>query len=71
MIKVDKRTAKFTELKPYDYFAKEDDFVEVTEWTNGEGFDVHISSRNSQVFSLTWGEWDALHAVVAYKETAQ
>ena len=68
MITVNKRTAKFTELSPYDYFAKADDFVEVTDWTNGEGFDVHISGRHSQVFSLTWGEWDALQAVVAYKE---
>lgn len=24
-------------LRKYDYLAKKDDFIEVTEWTNGEG----------------------------------
>ena len=67
-ISINDRKAKFTELKPYDYFAKDADFIEITEWTNGEGFDVHLSARISQVFSLTWGEWEALQALVAYKE---
>ena len=68
-IEVKQRKAKFTELKPYDYFAKEHDFIEVTEWTNGEGFDVTFSVRNdNKSFSLTYGEYDALQALVAYKE---
>jgi hypothetical protein len=36
------RKAKFTELKPYDYTAKEHDFMEVCEWHNGEGVNVTL-----------------------------
>ena len=58
------RTAKFTELKHYNHLAKENDFMEVTEWYNGEGFDVVINDRK---FQLTWGEFEALQALVHYK----
>ena len=51
------RPARFTELRPYDHFAKEGDFMEVCEWHNGEGFDVTIGT--SQQFSLTQGQWGA------------
>lgn len=60
------RDAKFTELKPYCHFAKDDDFMEVTEWYNGEGFDVVIG--NEQKFSLTDGQFQALIALVNYRE---
>lgn len=40
-IQVSDRKAKFMELKPYCTFAKENDFIEVTEWANGE-FESHI-----------------------------
>lgn len=68
MIEINKRIAKFTELKPYDFTATPDDYVEVCEWSNGEGVDVHINSNGEQRFSLTWGQWEALQALVAYKE---
>jgi hypothetical protein len=58
------RKARFTELKPYDILAKEHDFMEVCEWNNGEGFDV---TKNEQQFSLTWGQWECLQALVAFK----
>ena len=58
------RTTKFTELKPYDHLAKEHDFMEVTEWHNGEGFDVTTSDKQ---FQLTWGEFEALQALVHFK----
>jgi len=56
MIEINERTAKFTELKPYDMFAKPDDYMEVCEWSNGEGVDVNINSNGDQRFSLTWGQ---------------
>ena len=68
MIEINERTAKFTELKPYDMFAKPDDYMEVCEWSNGEGVDVNINSNGDQRFSLTWGQWEALNALIAYKE---
>ena len=58
------RKAKFTQLKLYDLFAKDDDFMEVCEWHNGEGFDVTINDR---VISFTWGQWECLLVLVNYK----
>ena len=59
------RKSKFTELKKYDHLAKDDDFIEVCEWHNGEGFDVAIGANKQ--FQLTWGELYALIALVHYK----
>jgi hypothetical protein len=37
------------------------DFLEVTEWTNGEGYDIHIEdSSGSTRFMLTWGQFEAM-----------
>ena len=48
-------------LKKYDYLAKEDDFIEVTEWTNGEGYDIMI---NDETISLTEGQLNAINYLV-------
>lgn len=68
MIDVAKRLAKTLELKPYCHHAKPHDFMEVTEWINGEGFDVYASSNKGEHrISLTHGEWEALQVLVNYK----
>jgi hypothetical protein len=59
-----KRESRFTELKPYDHLAKEHDFMELTEWHNGEGFDVTCGEKQ---FSLTHGEFSALITLVHYR----
>ena len=59
-IEESKRKTLFTILKPFCYFAGEHDYVEVTEWTNGEGVDVEISGKLRTRFQLTYGEYDAL-----------
>jgi len=60
-----KRDGLFTCLHPYDHFSTLDDFIEVTHWYNGEGFDVMISSKSGeQRFSLSWGEYNALLRLV-------
>ena len=58
------RRTTFTELKNYDHLAKEHDYIEVTQWHNGEGFDVSIGDRH---FQLTYGEYEALQACVLFK----
>lgn len=59
------RDAAFTPLQPYDHFADLESFMEVTHWYNGEGFDVQLSSKSGeQRFSLSWGEYAALLALV-------
>ena len=57
-----KRESAFTELKEFDHLAKPDDFMEVTLWHNGEGFDVTIS--DDQLFTLSWGQYKALKKLV-------
>lgn len=66
MIECYERKARFTELKAYCYHSKDNDFIEVCEWNNGEGFDVTVSEK--QKMSFTWGEWEALNVLVAYRE---
>lgn len=46
-------------LSIYDYLAKDDDFIEITEWVNGEGIDISISDNKQ--FSFTYGELDAIN----------
>jgi hypothetical protein len=57
-MKTQTRKSIHDDLKPYDYFAKENDYIEITEWSNGEGFDVDINARER--FSLTHGEFKAV-----------
>lgn len=47
----------FDNLSIYDILAKEDDIIELTEWTNGEGYDITIKDK---VYSFTDGELDAI-----------
>lgn len=56
-MKVETRKSVNTELKKFDVLAKDSDFIEVTEWTNGEGWDISI---NDKLISLTWGQLEAI-----------
>ena len=58
------RRSVFSELKPFDHFAGEHDYIEVTEWTNGEGFDVEVSGKLPTRFQLTYGEYKLLKILV-------
>lgn len=58
------RKAIFSNLKKYCSLAEEDSFIEITEWNNGEGFDVEIQSKLSTRFQLTWGEYDAIKKLI-------
>lgn len=58
------RKAVFSRLKKYDPIANDEDFIEVTEWNNGEGFDVEIVGKLSTRFQLTWGGYTALKKLV-------
>ena len=52
------RKSLMVELKDFDYLAKKNDFIEVTEWKNGEGYDISLS--DNQVVSITIGQFDAI-----------
>lgn len=55
------RTSVHDDLKKYDYISKDNGYIEVTEWTNGEGIDVTIESGSTKLISLTYGELDAIN----------
>lgn len=48
----------YEKLKTFDYLSKEDSFIEVTEWYNGEGWDITIDDK---VISLTHGQLAAIN----------
>jgi hypothetical protein len=59
-----KLDAAFSEMQKFDCLAKPDDFIEVSLWHNGEGFDAHLSTHSEQSIKLSWGEFKALKTLV-------
>jgi hypothetical protein len=59
-----KLDAAFAPLRHFDHLAKPDDFIEVSLWHNGEGFDAHISSHDEQCIRLSWAEFKALKKLI-------
>lgn len=53
-----KRKSVNDNLQKYDYLAKDYEFIEVTEWRNGEGWDISI---NDKIIQLTMGQLDAIN----------
>ena len=51
------------ELNKYCHCAKDNDFIEITEWVNGEGFDVVIFNKVTGIkqIQLTHGEIEAIN----------
>lgn len=48
-------------LRKYDVLAKDSDFIEVTEWHNGEGWDITINDR---MISLSFGQLEAINYLI-------
>jgi len=66
-IEIRNRKSTFVELQDYCVDAMGPDkkdagyFLEVTEWSNGEGYDIHIfDSLGERYIQLTWGQYKAL-----------
>lgn len=49
------------DLNDFCYLAKPHDFIEVTNWSNLDGYDITIGEKQ---FTLTVGELDAIKALV-------
>lgn len=61
------RKSTFVELKDYCVDSMGPDkkhlghFLEVTEWSNGEGYDIHITdSQGERYIQLTYGQYKAI-----------
>lgn len=52
----------YESLKVFSPLFKDSDFIEVTEWTNGEGWDITISTNNeTKIISLHMDELEAIN----------
>lgn len=60
-LEITQRKSVSDSLRKYDYLAKENSFIEVTEWTNREGYDITIDEK---MISLTDGQLDAIYYLV-------
>ena len=50
------------DLRKYDHLANKDSIIQVTQWANGDGWDISIDDE--PVISLTWGQLDAINYLV-------
>lgn len=72
-MEIENRKSVFDDLNKYCIHAKEHNYIEVSEWSNGEGWDINIGRSNeTKRFSLTYGELEAINylvKVLEYEET--
>jgi hypothetical protein len=61
-IEVKPRNSAFVTMT--DAWHKEHDYVEVTDWTNGEGWDIAISDK--KIVSLHFTEFEAIKALIEH-----
>ena len=59
-----KRKSVFADLSQFDYLAKKDSYIEITEWKNGEGFDININNHQEQYFNITHGQLKAIKKLI-------
>jgi hypothetical protein len=62
---MDKRLSVFREVAEYSHISKDGDFIEVTRWINGEGYDVTIGTIwNYRQFTISEGEFKLLKFLI-------
>ena len=67
-VEVNNRRSVFAELKDYCMHSGDHDYMEVTEWANGEGYDIVIDrKRGIERFSLSHGEWELLQILMNWR----
>ena len=66
-MEIKQRKSVMSELKAFCYPSRDEDYIEVTEWSNGEGIDVNISdSSGDKTIALTFGEFKALKKAIKF-----
>ena len=56
-----KLDAVFEDLTKFCHFAKKDDYIQVAEWHNGEGWSIDIAGKKT--IDLTHGELRAIECL--------
>lgn len=62
------RKSVMANLKDFDHLSKEHDYIEVTQWNNGEGWDIFINERH---ISLTYGQLEAINYLTKHLELSK
>ena len=47
-LEISQKKCVYDKLNKYTYSNSENDFIEVTEWTNGEGYDIQITTEHGE-----------------------
>ena len=55
-------------LNKYSYVAKEDDYIVVTEWANGEGWDIDLNGKLIQLHDTELEAINYLIQVLRYEK---
>lgn len=64
MEKVDRKSI-YDDLSKYTYSSNKDDFIEVTEWSNGDGYDIILDDKSGNRFiSISDLELDAINYLI-------
>lgn len=64
MEKVD-RESIYDDLSKYTYSSNKDDYIEVTKWSNGEGYDIILNDKEGYRFiSISDLELDAINYLI-------
>lgn len=58
-MEIKNRKSVIDKLSKYSYTSNDSDYIEVTEWSNGEGITVNINDNNT--FDLSYGELEAIN----------
>lgn len=58
MNKIETLRSITTKMKMFDLISKESDYISVTEWSNGEGWDI---SLNDKMIGISRGMLDAIN----------
>lgn len=58
MNKIERLRSITTKMKMFDLTSKDSDYITVTEWSNGEGWDICI---NDNVIQISRGELEAIN----------
>jgi len=61
---ISERKTIFSVLTPHDVYAKEHSYIEVTEWSNGEGYDISIDNYSKRNISIGWVEFKLLKKLI-------
>ena len=56
------------DLNKYSYVAKEDDYIAITEWANGEGWDIDLNGKLIQLHDTELEAINYLIQVLRYEK---